>query len=75
LLAHWRFTCDCDACHNTSWAFADHFWAFAGRLSTEIYFQHPVNHLYVVERRIHAAEMYISILDFYGFGDGRLSQA
>jgi hypothetical protein len=75
LQANWHFLCQCDACHTTSGLFADHIWEFARRLNAEIYLPHPVNHPYVFSRRIHAAEMYISILNFYGFGDGRLSRA
>jgi len=73
LLTHWNFHCLCDACHQQAFQLPEATWIYTNALSGEIYRPHPpAGQTDVLAKRI---ELYISILNFHGFGDGRLSRA
>jgi hypothetical protein len=76
LQQNWHFNCTCDACHAQAYRFVDATFAFAALLKNEIYADLPQPlQLHMLAKRIHAAETFVSILDFWGYGDKRLSTA
>ncbi|KAJ4362561.1 hypothetical protein N0V83_010655 [Neocucurbitaria cava] len=71
----WGFQCHCNACEDSGFTNCE--WRLARMLKAEIDLlpRPTAAESFLLAKRIYAANKYVGILEFWGFGDRRLSEA